>query len=298
MRDALEHAGVQLAMGLAGALPEPAAVWIGRAFGRAAWRLGVRRRVALENIARAYGADGDPAAELRLGRASYEHLGTSFIEFLRLPRLTPATLRDRLVLDGGEHFRGALAGGRGAVVASGHLGNWELMIACVAASGFPATCVVQPLRNRRVEALVERVRGGAGIEVVRRGMALRRLRAVLAANRLLLFLCDQDARRRGVFVPFFDVPASTPKGAAQVAVRLGVPFIPAFGWREAGGRHRVVVHPPLAVPTGDEESAVRGLLAGFTARLEAAVRVAPEQYWWAHRRWKTRPQAAELAPVR
>jgi KDO2-lipid IV(A) lauroyltransferase len=291
MRDALENAGVRLAMGLASGLPAPLALDAGRGLGRLAEALGVRRAVALANVERAFGAELDARQRRALVRRSYAHLGTSFVEFLRLPQLSPDWLRAQMVLDGERHIQEALALGRGAIVGSGHLGNWEWMGACLAARGYPVTFVVQRLRNPRVESLVERVRRGAGIDVVPRGMALRRVHAALAANRLVFFMCDQDARRRGVFVPFFGVPASTPKGAAQIAVRHHVPFMASFGRREPGGRHHAVFHPPIAVHAADEDHAVRELLEAFNARLEAAVRAAPDQYWWAHRRWKTRPPA-------
>jgi len=295
MRDALELAGVHLAMSLAAALPLPVALRVGRGLGRIAEGLGVRRAVALENVGRAFGAELDDRERRVLVRQSYAHLGMSLVEFLRMPRLSPDWLRDQMDLDGERHFQEALDGGRGAIVASGHLGNWEWMGACLAARGYPMTFVVQRLRNTRVDSLVDRVRRGTGIEVVPHGMALRRVHAALAANRLVFFMCDQDARRRGVFVPFFGVPASTPKGAAQIAVRHRVPFVAAFGRRGPEGRHHVVVHAPITAQATDESQAVLELLAAFNARLETAVRATPDQYWWAHRRWKTRPPAA--APV-
>jgi len=179
------------------------------------------------------------------------------------------------------------------VVATAHHGNWEVLAAGVAAHGLPVTVVVQQLRNRRVDALVLASRTAMGERCIARGMNLRRLRAELEANRLVAFLCDQDARRRGVFVPFFGVPASTPKGAVQLAWRLGVPLVPVFSQRLADGRHRTTVHPPLEVSQDlPEDEAVYQTLRRFHTLLEAAIRAAPGQYLWLHRRWKTSPPAA------
>ena len=70
----------------------------------------------------------------------------------------------------------------------------------------------------------------------------------------------------------------------------------AFAGRKPDGRVCVEFGAPLEAPAGvSEESAVEAMLRGFNARLEAAVRGAPEQYWWAHRRWKTRPEGAAIA---
>jgi KDO2-lipid IV(A) lauroyltransferase len=280
---------VQLARAAVSALPEGAAQAVGRGLGGAAFVLGVRRTVARENVARAFG-ELDAAAREELARRAYAYTGTSFVEFLRLPRMSAADLRARAVLEGEAHLRSGLAAGRGVVAASGHLGNWEMIGASIAARGFPVTFVVQRLRNRRVDAIVNGIRRAAGIEVVERGMALRGVHRALAANRIVFFMCDQDARRRGVFVPFFGVPASTPTGAAQLALRLGAAFVPAFSWRRDDGVHVALFTPAVgAAGAADEDAAVLQLLGEFNRRLEAAIRKAPAQYWWAHRRWKTRP---------
>ncbi len=290
MSESLETLGVRAVLGLARTLPRGAAPGVGRALGRAAFAAGVRRAVCLENLGRAFGTAAETGVYERLGRHAYEHVGMSALEFLRLPHEDPAALRDRMDVQGEQHIRAALAAGNGAIVASGHFGNWEMMGACAAARGWPVTFVVQRLRNSAVDRIVQGIRTGVGIEVVERGMALRRVHASLAANRLVHFMCDQDARRRGVFVPLFGVPASTPKGAAQLALRMGVPFIPAFGWRlDEDGRHCADFTPPVVARATEEDAAVLELLTEFNRRLEAAVRRVPEQYWWAHRRWKTRP---------
>jgi len=297
MPEKLESAAVRGAAAALGRLSPRQAALVGRGLGRAAFALGIRRRVCRDNLARAFGATRTPAELARLGRDAYAHLGQSFSEFLTLPRTSPARLRAELELCGEEHLQAALAAGHGAVIASGHLGNWEWIGAALAARGYAVTFVVQPLRNRRVDDFVQGIRRGAGIEVLPRGMALRRVHLALRANRLVFFMCDQDARRRGIFVPFFGTPASTPKGAAQLAWRTGSPFLPAFGRRLPDGRHRGTIWPPLACSASDEESAVRDLLAGFTQSLESAIRESPEQYWWAHRRWKTRaPEALSQDP--
>jgi len=298
MRDRLEDAGVALAAALASRLSPPVAARVGRALGRTAHALGVRRAVARANMARAL-TERTPAEVDTLVRRSYEHVGRSVLEFMSLPGLDRAACAARVDLEGLDHVQAALTAGRGAVVAAGHLGNWEFGGAGAAAHGLPVTFVVQPLRNARVDARLEALRRGAGINTISRGMALRRVRAALAADRLVFIMCDQDARRHGTFVPFFGIPASTPRGAAQMSLRFHVPMLTAFVERRDAMRHCVRFGAPLAAPENvPEETAVIALLAAFNARLEAAVRRAPEQYWWAHRRWKTHPPAPSDAATR
>jgi KDO2-lipid IV(A) lauroyltransferase len=253
--------------------------------------------VARANLERALGATHGARDRHAIEKEAYAHLGESLIEFLWLARAQRATLAARIDTQGEENLQRALEAGHGAIVASGHFGNWELCGAALAARGYPVTFVVQPLRNARVDALVNSIRCGTGIEVLPRGMALRRVAAALESNRLVFWMCDQDARRHGIFVRFFGVPASTPKGAAQMALRRRVPFLTALGVRGSAGRHRLVLGAPIPRPAPElqEEEAVRHVLEAFNTRLEDAIRTTPSQYWWAHRRWKTAPPA--LDPV-
>ena len=296
MRDAIELLGIRLLRGLSRTLPAPMALACGRFLGRLAFAVGVRRNVCLENLERALGPVHDAPSRRRLARRTYEHVGMLAMEFLRHPVLSLEARRGQVDFGGIDHMRRATQE-RGAILATAHLGNWEILAAGAVAHELPLTVVVQRLRNRRVDALLWRSREELGLRNIERGMGLRRLQGELEARRLVALLCDQDAKRRGLFVPFFGVPASTPTGAAQLALRLGVPFIPCFGKRLPDGRHAVCVHPPVAVPPGlDEGAAVRFLMERFHALLEAAIRAEPSQYFWLHRRWKTRPRVDSSDP--
>lgn len=280
--------GIRMIQVLARALPQRFALVCGRSLGRLGWALGVRRRVCEENLTRAM-SDQVSAKELRhIGIGAYEHLAIVALEFFRLLHLSETQRRGLLEIEGIEHLRQARERGRGAIVVTGHYGNWEVLGACAVAHGFPATVVAQRLRNPRIDRFLWQAREAMGMHSLERGMALRGVAEHLEANRLVAFLSDQDARRRGTFAPFFGIPASTPKGAAQLALRHRVPFIPFFGMRLPDGRHRMVVHPPLEPPAQvAEEEAVHSLMSRFNVLLEEAIREQPSQYLWLHRRWKT-----------
>jgi len=263
---------------------------MGRALGRIAWRLGLRRAVSLDNVRRALGDQLDATQREATVLGAYEHLGMTVVELLQLPRMSRSARRASVEFVGREHLDAALAAGRGAIVASAHYGNWEFLGAGGVAYDLPVTFVVQRLRNARIDAMLRGMRESLGIRVVERGMALRRLRDEIAANRLVAVMCDQDARRRGIFVPFFATPASTHKGAAQLAMRLDTPFIPLFGRRLADGRHRMVVRDPIQAPKHmREEDAIDAMMSRFNQMLEEEICIDPRQYLWMHRRWKTVP---------
>ena len=298
MRDALEMVGLHALRSACAVVPYGSGLAIGRGVGRIVFRIGLRRRVCLQNLERAFGAELDARMRRGIATRTYEHLGMILVELAQLPRMPLSDRRQRLEIVGIEHLERAQRAGRGAVVASAHYGNWEFIGAGSVAHGLPVTYVVQRQRNPRADAMLWRTRELLGMRVLDRGMALRRVRAELEANRFVAIMCDQDARRRGIFVPFFGRPASTHKGAAQLALRLGAPFIPLFGRRLPGGRHRMLVLPPIEPPpTASEPDAVRDMMGRFNAVLESVIREEPGQYLWLHRRWKTERPSQPSAPA-
>jgi KDO2-lipid IV(A) lauroyltransferase len=101
-------------------------------------------------------------------------------------------------------------------------------------------------------------------------------------------LLDQNSSRaEGVFVPFFGVPASTSKGLAVISLRTGAPVVPVFIRRIGGGRHRVEFDAPVPRP---DDGDVLSYTAAFNRAIESGIRRAPEQWFWMHERWRTRPR--------
>jgi KDO2-lipid IV(A) lauroyltransferase len=275
----------------AGRLPLPVGLWLGRRLGDAAYAaLGRRRRLALTNLARAYPAL-PPAARARLARRASQHLGMTLMELAGvLAHPLDATLT-RIRLEGVEHLRAAMATHGRALLLTAHLGNWELLALAHRLTGFPLSIVVRPLDTPWLDALAERLRRSAGVELIDKHGALRPVLEALRRGRMIGILMDQNAaRREGVFVDFFGHPASTSRSIALLAVRTRTPVVPVFARRDRGGRHTVTIHPALPPPpANDTEAAVVELTARCTTVIERAIRQAPDQWLWSHDRWRTRP---------
>jgi KDO2-lipid IV(A) lauroyltransferase len=279
---------------LLGLLPVGAGVAVGRGLGSAAYALlGTPRRFALEHLALAF-PDTAPAERRRLARETFRHAGQSFAELALFGKL--GRRADYIAFEGLPALDEALAGGRGAIVVTGHVGNWELLAAGTAALGYPITVVVRRVTDLRFHHLIVRFRTAAGLEVLVRDAPdfLAGVRRALARNRLVALLIDQDTRGAGVFVPFFGRLAHTPPGAAVLALRTRVPVVTVFIERRPEGGHVVRFAP---VPLGPRRSgaAVEELTARLTAAIEAQIRRAPAQWVWWHRRWRRRPPPAVVA---
>ncbi len=258
--------------------------------GRVAYRpLGIRADVVEAHLRQAF-PDRDDAWIRSTAAESYAHLGREGLSLLRLSRLgrDDVVAATRMPPDV-EAIRAAVEAGTGAVIVTGHLGNWEVAGAALAARGIPLHAVAQRQANPHFDRLVNDARARLGIRVIPKGGATKATLRALDQGRAVALVADQDARALGVFVPFLGRPASTHRGPAVLALRSGAPLFMGVMVRGAGGVYegRIV---PIPVPSeGDFEERVRRVTASFTWALEQAIRQHPGQYFWHHRRWKTAP---------
>jgi KDO2-lipid IV(A) lauroyltransferase len=264
---------------------------VGALLGTVGYRpLGVRRHVVERQLAAAF-PELSPEEVQRTARAAYEHLGRVTIEAALVPSLGSAGV---LALfdepSGWEHVEAARAAGRGMLLVSGHIGNWELGGAYIAARGIGIDVVARRMGNPLFDAYVTETRTQLGMQVVYDADAVRRIPRATREGRAVALLVDQGVKGlASSYVPFFGRPAKTPRGPAVFALRLGVPTIFAAVLRQPSGRYRFFFEPVTVEHTGDRERDTDAIVAGYTAQLERFVRRAPEQYFWHHRRWKRQP---------
>ncbi len=249
------------------------------------------RRRSRENLRIAF-PDLDQTGIRRLLRANAKHIGTLAAEVAWLAQASPDAILDLCTATGADHLWRAIDTGPGAVLITGHCGNWELLNAWLGASGIPMTIAVRDIYDPRLDAMATELRERFGPQVVPRGAkAGRHLMSALAHRRVIGLLIDQDIRDiPGVFVPFFGRPAWTPSGAASLALHKRHPVVPAFSHRRPDGRHVIEIHPPLPLPTsGSKNDMITELTAASTATIERQIRNHPAQWVWMHRRWRTQP---------
>jgi len=291
LRHRIEYGAYRLLVGILRFAPEKPALLLGEGMG---WVAGVlfriRWRTVLEHLTLAY-PDRDYEWRRRIARASFRHLGRESVATFRLGRMDVAEIRERTDLIGFEAIEEVISQGRGAVIFTGHFGNWEIGAASVVARGVPIDVVVQRQRNLLFDADLTANRNRLGMTVIERGEAPRGVLRALKEGRAVGIVGDQNLRRGGVFVEFFGRLASTARGGALFALRTGSPVFVGMARRLPGfpQRYRVTFEAVELNPSGDMERDILRLTKAHTRRLEEQVRQAPEQYFWQHRRWKTRP---------
>ncbi len=247
------------------------------------------RRRALEHLAVAF-PESSPRERRRLVRRMFRHLGRAAAEVVHLRRFLEGRRAVALSPEQRALLDAAFAEGKGVVAVTGHVGNWELLAQVVAKAGYPITAIAKPTYDPRLTRLVHEGRTRYGMRVIWRGDsgASKDMIAVFKGGGMLALLIDQDTKVQGDFVPFFGRPAYTPTAAAALALRFGSPVIVA--WHHRRGREHALHFERLAFePGADREGDTLRLTALMTARLEQAIREAPEQWVWMHRRWRRRP---------
>lgn len=274
-------------------LPEPLAFALGRLLGRLWYALDARhRRIARENLARAFGSRTTAAEREAIVRNHFVHLGYTFVETCRLCGLSAARLERVVRVEGLEHLQRARERGRGVVLVAAHFGSWEVLGRAMPLLGESVAFVARPLDNPFLETWIAGIRTAGGNQVIQKQDALRHVVERLRRGGTVGMLIDQNvAREHGVFVDFFGTPACTTTAAALAARRTGAALVPVVCPRRAPGWFTVRIGKeiPVAV-TGDHRRDILATTAEATAVLETFIREHPEQWFWVHRRWKTRPE--------
>jgi Kdo2-lipid IVA lauroyltransferase/acyltransferase len=185
-------------------------------------------------------------------------------------------------------LRAACNDGRGVVVVSGHIGNWEIGAAAGAVRGFPISAVAKRAANPLFYERIMRARKRLGFEIIDFDQATRGALKALRQGRIVALAADQHSGA-GLWVPFFGRPAATFRGPAVMALRTGAPLFLAVSIRQPDGVYEVALERIDTTPTADMERDVLRVTTAWVGRLEAAVRRNPGQYLWHHRRWRPPP---------
>ena len=288
-KQTLQYIAARGALGLAGHLTLSQAQAFGRWVGGCYCTLNPKRRdVAIQNLLRTQVA-ASPEEAKRIARRSFEHFGIMGMESLRKPEDLRLDQPDAKVVEALHPEMRALLDARdeGAIVVTGHIGNWEAA-GRILASHRPVSAVAAKIRNPRVDALLKELRAFPNLTMLpKRSADGGRLIRVLRAHEVLALLIDQRGRKRDPMIDFFGIPVRMFSSPVILHLYTGAPLCFGACLREPDGRLRLESPAPIRYPsTGNREADVRAILELVNGHLEAVIRAYPEQYLWAHRRWR------------
>ena len=266
----------------------PSALRLGSRLGAIGYRLAKeKRQIAERNLQLAFGVEKTAGEREKIVRGVFAHFGRSAVAFLRAPMLGPEVLSAQMTVEGGEYLEAARTKGKGIIVTTGHIGNWEILGRWLAqVEKTPVTVVAKDPKGVVLADYLRQMRENAGFAVLSKGESARPLLRVLQRGEAIIILPDQNSG--DVFVPFFGVPAGTVAGPASLALHTGAALLPMFCLENPDGSYRMVCKPPIAtVTTGDRETDVKRIMAEFNSVLETVIQQNPDQWLWLHNRWKS-----------
>lgn len=244
-----------------------------------------------DNISQTIGKEWPADRVEILVKRIFREGGNLVAELLTTRRLSGSALRTQVTVEGLELLDQALALKRGCVVISGHFGNWEMIPRIVAEFKIRPYALYKHQANPYVDRLIQKVRSETYTMI-----DLRRWReetpAVFQKGEVLGIASDQDAGSHGIFIEFLGRKASTFVGPAKFAIEANAPLLACFNFRDRVGQYRFIMEAITMNPSAETaENLVYELTSRWMMALERCIRQVPEQYFWFHRRWKTRPPA-------
>ncbi len=292
----LEYAAVRGLLGFLAVLSEKAAVSVATCVAMTGYYLlGSLRRVAMTNLHIAFPELGE-SEHKRLAKGAFKNLGRVLGTMSHFPTATRESLAKTIEFqidpDVYAGYESLKAEGRGVIIVSPHLGNWEVLVYGWSALQESISYLARPLDNPKIEALTVGLRTKFGNRPINKTNSVSPAMKILREGGILGILADVNAHpKEGVFVPFFGIPACTSTGVALLAMRTNAAIIPMCGAWDEEKQHYVGVHGRIVYPsnTGDRHRDVAETTAQFTAEVEKLIRKFPDQWLWIHKRWKSRP---------
>ena len=292
--DRLQYLGMRLLSTLMHCFPIERNLLLAKRLGTLLYRFDRKHRErALANLRRSF-PNMSPAEHENLARRSMQvipMLGAEVLFTTRLVRIDTWTRYVHL-----ENFKEVLSlllrKDQGLILLTAHYGNFEILGYVLALLGFPTSSIARPLDNKYISDWLFGVREKMGQKMIVKKGATEEVVDVLDNKGVVGFVADQNAGSKGVFVDFFGRKASTYKSIGLLAMQYEIPIVIGFARRLEGPFQFQVGAQDIIYPADWQaaEDPLRYITQRYTKAIEDFVRTDPGQYWWVHRRWKTRPK--------
>jgi Kdo2-lipid IVA lauroyltransferase/acyltransferase len=238
----------------------------------------------VRNLDHVLGPDVPTREKLKTVQKLWRRHGRFLLDLFRFERMSDAEIASRVPEFAGlDNIKKAVGDGRGAIILTAHIGHWELGGILLKYLGFKVNVVQHLYDSEEQNRLLDRNKDIRGIKIISTddpvGFALRAYNA-LKRNELVAIQGDRDLSRSGVRMDFFGKPAAFPKGPVLLAMKTGVPLIPAFTIMGKDGKYHPVAEPPIEMTdTGDINHDLRVNTRKIAAVFEKYVRSYPEQWF-------------------
>jgi lauroyl/myristoyl acyltransferase len=243
------------------------------------------RKAVKENLQAIFPEKSDREIR-RIRIRMFRNFAKYLVDFFRFQKLDKEYIKKNIRIENIHYFDEAYAKGKGVIVLTAHLGNWELGGVVVSLSGYPFWVVALPHKDKRVNIFFNSQRESKGIKVIPLGKAVRTCLNVLKENRLLALAGDRDFTEKGIVLDFFGKPAFFPEGPAAFSLKTGSIIVPGFMLRNKDDSFTLTIEKPIEFnPTGAKNKDLRELMERYIAIFEDYIRRYPDQWYMFRRFW-------------
>jgi Kdo2-lipid IVA lauroyltransferase/acyltransferase len=257
------------------------------------------RNRALENL-RASFPEKDADWHNEIGRRSFQHVVMLAMDMIFTPRLVRKdNWRKYARVINIERAKWMMQEGKGLLMLTGHYGNFELAGYAMGLFGFNIYSIARPLDNKFINRHLYSVREKNGQKIIDKKGAADLMVDLAEEGATLCFIADQDAGKKGVFVDFFGRKASSYKSIGLLALQYNKPVVVGV-CRQVPGEFFFEVEVGRIIEPhewADAENPLQWITQEYNKALEDLIRKDPAQYWWLHRRWKSRPKEERAGAV-
>ncbi len=240
-----------------------------------------RMRITLENLELAFGGELSEKERRALALEAFESTGKLGLEMLKLPSMSPEQLAEVAPIQGLEFMQAAHEAGKGGILVSAHLGNWEIGAVRLIHEGYRVVALSRASSSERIARAITSVRKELDFETIPVDRGIRPCIRLLKENGLLAIMPDRRARGQGVYVQFFGQRVNVWHTPILLSLRTGAAIMLTHGLRQPDGAFVVRIDEPLEMETtGDRERDTQVNTQRLFERLEALIREYPEQYLW------------------
>lgn len=238
------------------------------------------RRNVKENVACILGSQVSPGVVRRVARQCMRNFCKYAVDFLRFSCLQPPIKEDKISIYGLENLDVALNKGKGAILVSLHIGNWDLGVRFISRLGYPVNAVIDTLKIGQLDRFVRKYRANLGVRLIATREGVSKMVEVLRKNELLALLIDSPKYEKGIEVKFGDKLATLPAGAATLALRTGAKIIPCGLVRLPNNTFLGFISEHVHFqPSGDLTRDIRDLTQRVVLALEEMVRQFADQWY-------------------
>ncbi|MBU4344889.1 MAG: lysophospholipid acyltransferase family protein [Desulfobacteraceae bacterium] len=276
-----------------GLIPRKTAFKLGNFIGRILFLADRKhRKIAIDNLTRSFGHEKSSYEIKTLVRRVFKNLSQIIFEIGWSFRLESKDFNKHFFINGLSNFEAAFEKGKGVLFLTAHIGNWELLPVIGAMTGRNINILFRPLDFLILNTIFINTRTRFGAKLIPTRHSMRKILSRLKKDEGVVILLDQNVDwYEGVFVDFFGDRACTNKGLALLALKTEAPVVPVFLVREGLGFKAEFCREAPLIKTGDKTKDVEENTQQYNRIIEDFIRQYPDQWFWLHQRWKTKPFA-------